>query len=457
MKSLTFMLIAALFTWNAGCGDGPRCGDGVLGGVEQCDDGNLENNDGCSAICAIEVEVCTDGADNNGDGAIDCGDAQCAAHPACEAICTAPLAVDDPATVMADTTGSNDFSLSSCQMMFNGFDGPDMVYAVTPQNPILEIRLQSGADQGVAIRTVCDDPQSEIACADFFFGGTDETITTRVTPGEPLFVIVGAFQAGTEGPFVLDIASRPVVCGDGVIDRPEEQCDDANQDLGDGCDDSCQFELVCGDGHLANLDFGGNEACDDGNTTAGDGCDDACQVESVLEIEPNEDGTPEPGGMDAEGNDFAAAGAQGPFTEDVTLEGAISPAGDEDIFAIQNPGLYQESVRFDMFKKGRGLGQSCADALDTVLTIRDDVGFLIDQNDDRDSATDLCSGLDFVINPGETVFAHIIYYGDNTESDSYFLTVNFATCGDGILEGLEECDDGNHDNGDGCDQDCAVE
>jgi len=32
---------------------GIYCGDGVVGGSEGCDDGNLANGDGCSALCMI--------------------------------------------------------------------------------------------------------------------------------------------------------------------------------------------------------------------------------------------------------------------------------------------------------------------------------------------------------------------------------------------------------------------
>ncbi len=35
----------------------PRCGDGVLGYAEECDDGNLDAGDGCDPICACE-EAC---------------------------------------------------------------------------------------------------------------------------------------------------------------------------------------------------------------------------------------------------------------------------------------------------------------------------------------------------------------------------------------------------------------
>jgi fibro-slime domain-containing protein len=40
---------------NADCTRAPRCGDGNLDEVEQCDDGNRRNNDGCSVNCIVEV------------------------------------------------------------------------------------------------------------------------------------------------------------------------------------------------------------------------------------------------------------------------------------------------------------------------------------------------------------------------------------------------------------------
>ena len=79
------------------------------------------------------------------------------------------------------------------------------------------------------------------------------------------------------------------VCGDGTRVK-EEECDDANSNILDGCTGckvDCGFmctenaalghdvcEPVCGD----NLQRG-SEGCDDGNTENGDGCSSECSVE----------------------------------------------------------------------------------------------------------------------------------------------------------------------------------
>ncbi|MEK6819549.1 MAG: DUF4215 domain-containing protein, partial [Nanoarchaeota archaeon] len=34
------------------------CGNGAKEGVEECDDGNINNGDGCNSICKIEIPAC---------------------------------------------------------------------------------------------------------------------------------------------------------------------------------------------------------------------------------------------------------------------------------------------------------------------------------------------------------------------------------------------------------------
>ncbi len=72
----------------------PGCGDGSITGSEECDDGDVDNGDGCSSACAVEnnwsctgePSVCTqtqcsDGLDNDGDSLIDDGNDPSCSNP----------------------------------------------------------------------------------------------------------------------------------------------------------------------------------------------------------------------------------------------------------------------------------------------------------------------------------------------------------------------------------------
>ena len=85
----------------------------------------------------------------------------------------------------------------------------------------------------------------------------------------------------------------PAVCGDGYTTWPE-QCDDGNDESGDGCSScvvderyTCDYygcrPSACGDGVQDTFADGqGNwayEECDDVNTASGDGCSSECKLE----------------------------------------------------------------------------------------------------------------------------------------------------------------------------------
>jgi len=92
-----------------GCGDGYKCG------AEQCDDGNTTPNDGCSGTCVIEP-TCTDGIKNQGEKEIDCGGpcsaCTCAKNADCDddLYCTVDTCVASSCVYTAfdaDTGGAN--------------------------------------------------------------------------------------------------------------------------------------------------------------------------------------------------------------------------------------------------------------------------------------------------------------------------------------------------------------
>ena len=53
-RTLRFIaLLGCVAVLLGGCGEDPVCGDGVLGGIEQCDDGNTVDADACTNACRL--------------------------------------------------------------------------------------------------------------------------------------------------------------------------------------------------------------------------------------------------------------------------------------------------------------------------------------------------------------------------------------------------------------------
>jgi cysteine-rich repeat protein len=109
-------------------------------------------------------------------------------------------------------------------------------------------------------------------------------------------------------------------CGDGYMD-PGEECDDGNSDNGDGCDSDCILE-ICGNGVLQ---YG--EECDDGNTERGDGCDENCNEEHPPVANDDAATTFEDtvATIDVAANDFDVDGNLSPSTANVTCAGCSAP------------------------------------------------------------------------------------------------------------------------------------
>ncbi len=183
---------------------------------------------------------------------------------------------------------------------------------------------------------------------------------------------------------------------------------------------------LCGNGALE-----GTETCDDGNAADFDGCSAQCQYEL--------EGT--------------AMGAGASFS------GALNPAGNIDWFAVVVPQGY--SVRAETFAPTDG---QCLAGNDTVIRlwqsdrtteiIEDDDGgssrcSLIDPQNDV-AARDLAAG---------TYYLSVEDYNNNDTISAYVLNVAIQApvCGDAIISGAEQCDDGNTAASDGCDASCQYE
>lgn len=220
---------------------GGTCGDGIIERSEQCDDGNTQNNDGCSRLCQIEANWSCPTEGKPCEYAGVCGNGILTSNKAC----------DD------GNTQSGDGCSADCQTVEVGY------ICRVPGKPCT---TRCGDGQTRSFET-CDDGNTD--------NGDGCSATCKIEPG---FDCAGSPST-----------CQPTVCGNGKKEAGET-CDDGNTLPYDGCSSTCQSEpkcgtettavgackSTCGDGIL----WRGIEDCDDGNVADGDGCSKDCTVEA---------------------------------------------------------------------------------------------------------------------------------------------------------------------------------
>ncbi len=269
------------------------CGDGARQTIEQCDDANIVNGDGCNGVCA--VEACGNGVVDAGE-ACDCGAAGMPGDPAvcgdgvnggtvCQPTCTLPACGDDvldPGEACDDgNRADGDGCSRSCDSNEACGNG---VRDVGEECDDGNLDDHDGCQHGCVVQRCGDgivDPGAGEGCDDGDLDSNDACLASCVnaTCGDGiLFVGVeacddgnGSDQDGCVGSCVL------AVCGDGLVIDGVEECDDGNDTNADGCLNSCDRNS-CGDGIV----YVGHEECDDGERINGDGCDDHCRVECSI-------------------------------------------------------------------------------------------------------------------------------------------------------------------------------
>ncbi len=198
---------------------------------------------------------------------------------------------------------------------------------------------------------------------------------------------------------------------------------------------------TCGNGNVE-----GGEQCDDGmDSPAGDGCNTACRLEPnvVLEVEPNDDG------MVAVGqDDFEAAALQvlPAATPAVRLRGALGAPGDEDYFLLTNSGT--SSVGYNVAY----LLDSCTGGMNSLIfQTRNQAGSVLQT---FTSTPGNCGRFGVLLLPGESMVLGLVAAFDDTIHPFYFFEISVANvCGDGTVEGFEQCEP---PNSPGCNQVCQT-
>jgi cysteine-rich repeat protein len=244
----------------------------------------------------------------------------------------------------------------------------------------------------------------------------------------------------------------PPICGDGLL-RGGEACDDGDTTSLDGCSAACSLESgyacagepsvcssTCGDGVLAV----GAEQCDDGAKVAGDCCSASCQLEAAgCEVEPNN--------SSPQANDFLALSVGG------AMKAVIKPSTDIDIFRLTVPPSGVADLVAETLDGP--FGSTCAgNAIDTKISVRNGIGAVLAADDD--AGPGLCSIVSLTgLPPGDYFVEVIDSPAGGALSFDYSLKVTFklALCGNGVKEGIEQCDDGNTMSGDSCSPVCLFE
>ena len=431
-------------TVTATCGDGGGpsaacvavCGDGVAAGAEACDGAELSGQTcgslgfslgslTCGPDCTFDttgcvpLEDCNSGEDEDQDGLFDCGDPECVGAGPCatanETTCDDVL--DQDGDGLLDCEDPSDCqALAICASGSTPTGGP----CDAPSD------CQASDSDPFCIKQEKFEGWLEGYCSEFC-------------------VLGGAACAGDAGCFDTGLVSGNGLCLDGCQEntdcRPGYTCnafgarsfcwpgvevcdntiDDENDGMLDCADPDCQEAAicaVCGDGILSQ-----GEPCDDGNQDSGDGCSASCGLEGTPEAEPND----------------ACAAPGGPFTPEIVVSGSVGSSDSADRYAINVQST--ADLRIEVFTEQ----QAC------------DVFVVFDGQGCGSGAVGDCFALDSTyVSQMRAVPVGVYYvgvfYNGGPDPVPYHLRITYnAVCGDGVVEGSEECDGGS-----GCTASCKL-
>ncbi len=437
----------------------PGCGNGTVDPGETCDDGNTTACDGCSASCQTEVcgngvkecaETCDDGNTTDGDGC----DASCELEPITTCQPAHTLTCGDNHTSNTSASGATDnLDLYSCSPWNES--GPEFAYIFTaPGDTTVEVRL-SGMSSDLDIFVIEDQAGLCEAGNCIEYGGVSTSFAA--TQGSIYYLVVDGYN-GAQGPFSISVTCG--ACGDGNLD-PDEECDDGNVVAGDGCSDTCTLE-ACGNGTVE-----AGEECDDGNTDDCDGCSATCQDEACGNgrVECTEECD--------DGNNTSGDGC----SDTCVFEGGTCTAawdlecGDEDRWSTSNFGAtdtidYYSCVSWQEDGPEYAYSFVAPQSGPVTVTLSElDSGqdldiFVLTDDGTCDSANCVAYGslsANFDATAGETYYILVDgFYGDEGNY-TVDLACGGGTCGDGVLNTGEACDDNNTTDCDGCSASCTLE
>lgn len=376
--------------------DATSCGDGLAQYPEQCDDGNTAAGDGCSPSCQLETPLSAAGK---------CPGATYTMAGSAAGPTTVSFAGD--VSLLASTGSSLGCSSGG---------GKDQVYAITPtiSGSLKTVLHAQYPEAQLHARRECFTSQSQMDCRVQPLASVPLEMTIPVVAQNTYFVFVDSDSGSPGGAYTLDVTLSPATCGNGTIETPE--------------------------------------ACDDGNTTAGDGCSSTCTLE------------PLPAGIDAcPGASITFAGAPGgPMSFHGTASTAALTTGVKAACgsAATKDAVYSFVAPYDGWVDAKARG-----AFNLALNLRGDciadggaAGTTVSCADaDKGNGEEKVSG---AVNAGQTYFLVVkgaLPTADNEGPFTLDVDVKPSVCGNGVIEGGEQCDDFGTDSGDTCSSTCQIE
>jgi cysteine-rich repeat protein len=396
----------------------PTCGNDILDSGEQCDDGNLDDGDGCSAICENEIPdpTCGDGnldpgesCDNgptNGDHAI-CSD-QCTLNPQCNDGIDND---DDQLIDYSDDPGCDD-SLDDNETNGEGIQSGDIVINEIIQNP----------------NAVWDSDGEWFE----LYNTTDHSIDLNgcivSENGSQSFVINSTLNILSNGYAVLADKIDPLENGGVNADYEYSSITLNNSDD--------ELILTCDQTEIDRVEYDGGPNFPDPNG------------KSMILSNPNVD------------NNVGSNWCE-----------SSSPFGDGD---LGTPGSQNDScggpVCDSSISGSKYQGQNKLPGWTIQLFDSQDLNTPVaSEITDQNGAyyfNNLCNGTYIIKEVQQTGWQQIFptsptYYTvvaeNNAHIDKDFSNTYIGACGNGILDDGEQCDDNNTNDGDGCSAICQSE
>lgn len=149
----------------------PVCGDALVSGDEQCDDGNDLPDDGCTPQCAVEF---------------------------------AALCEVTPELLLGENAGNNEAGTNAVSASCVPAGGKEQGYIFTAVAAgTLYVSLQADHDMGVYIRDICGAESVEVSCQNQVLGGQVESTSAVLGEGQSVWVLADNAGEGPGGPYVM--------------------------------------------------------------------------------------------------------------------------------------------------------------------------------------------------------------------------------------------------------------